>query len=50
MQFKCQYSLTVKTFPFLAIQFTQAVLIQLIMCDISTDFAYTQLNVKTVLR
>ena len=43
MQFK--YIFIVKTFLFLAIQFSQAVLIQL---SISTDFVYTQLNVKTV--
>ena len=34
-----------KTVLFQAIQFSQAVLIQL---SISTDFVYTQLNVKTV--
>ena len=33
---------------FRAIQFIQAVLIQLIQFSISTDFVYTQLNVKTV--
>ncbi len=38
-----------KTFLFQAIQFSQAVLIQLIHFSISTDFIYTQLNVKTVL-
>ena len=48
-QFKCKYSLIVKTFLFEAIQFTQAVLIQLIKFSISTDFVYTQLNVKKVL-
>ena len=48
-QFKCKYNLTVKTFLFLAIQFSQAVLIQLIQFSISTDFLYTQLIVKTVL-
>ena len=32
-----------------AIQFRQAVLVQLIQFSISTDFAYPQLNVKTVL-
>ena len=37
-----------KTFPFQAIQFCQAVLIQLIQFSISTDFLYT-VNVKTVL-
>ena len=40
------HSLIVKTFLFQAIQFSQTVLIQL---SISTDFVYTQLNVKTVL-
>ena len=45
-QFKCKYSLIVKTFLFQAIQFSQAVLIQF---SISTDFVYTQLYVKTVL-
>ena len=49
MQFKCKYSLIVKTFLFQAIQFSQAILIQLIQSSISTDFAYTQLHVKTVL-
>ena len=48
-QFKCKYSLIVKTFLFLAIQSSQAVLIQLIQFIISTDFVYTQLNVKAVL-
>ena len=38
-----------KTFLFLAIQFSQAVLLPLIQFSISTDFVYTQLNVKTVL-
>ena len=33
----------------LAIQFSQAVIIQLIQFSISTDFVYTQLNIKTVL-
>ena len=37
-----------KTFLFQAIQFTQAVLIQLIQFSISTDFIYTSLHVKTV--
>ena len=39
-----------KTVPFQtrAIQFSQAVLIQLIQFNINTDFVYTQLNVKTV--
>ena len=37
-----------KTFLFQAIQFIQTVLIQLIQFSISTDFVYTQLNVKTV--
>ena len=35
-----------KTFLFHAIQFIQTVLIQLIHFSISTDFVYTQLNVK----
>ena len=48
MQFKCKYSLIVKN-VFLAIQFSQAVLIQLIQFSISKDFVYTQLNVETVL-
>ena len=47
-QFKCKYSLW-KTVLFQAIQFSQAVLIQLIQFSTSTDFVYTQLNVKTVL-
>ena len=38
-----------KTFLFQAIQFSQAILIQLIQFSIRTDFFYTQLNVKTVL-
>ena len=46
-QFKCKDSSIVKkTFLSQAIQFSQAVLIQL---SISTDFVYTLLNVKTVL-
>ena len=45
-QFKCKNSLIVNFFLFQAIQFSRAVLIQL---SISTDFVYTQLNVKTVL-
>ena len=36
-------------FVFQAIQFSQAVLIQLIQFSISPDFVYAQLNVKTVL-
>ena len=49
-QFKCKYSLIVKkTFLFQAIQFSQAILLQLIQFCKSTDFVYTQLNVKTVL-
>ena len=49
-QFKCKYSLIVKkTFLFRAIQFSQAILIQLIQFSISTDFAYTQLHARTVL-
>ena len=47
--FKCKYSLIVKkTFLFRAIQFSQAILIQLIKFSKSTDFVYAQLNVKTV--
>ena len=49
MQFKCKYCLIVKTFLFQSIQFSQAVLIQLVQFSISSDFVYTQLNVKTVL-
>ena len=49
MQFKCKYSLIVKNILFKAIQFCQAVLIQLIQFSISTDFVYKQLNIKTVL-
>ncbi len=37
-----------KNIVFQAILFSQAVLIQLIQFSINTDFAYTQLNVKTV--
>ena len=40
-QFKCKYSLIGKTFLFQAIQFSQAVLIQLIQFSTSTDFIYT---------
>ena len=43
-QFNCE-----NTFLFQAIQFSQAVLIQLIQFSIWTDFVYTKLNVKTVL-
>ena len=39
-----------KKFLFQTIQFIQTVLIQLIPFSISTDFVYTQLYVKTVLR
>ena len=46
MQLKCKYSLIVTTFLFLTIQFSQAVLIQLIQFNISTDFVYTLLNAK----
>ena len=46
-QFNCKYSLIVKTFLFQAIQFMKAVPIQQIQFSISTDFVYTQLNVKT---
>ena len=48
-QFKCKYSLIVKTFIFRAIQFSQAILIQLIQFSTNRDFVYTQLHVKTVL-
>ena len=48
-QFKCKYSLIIKTFLFQAIQFRQAVLMQLIQFSIITDFVYTQLKVETVL-
>ena len=44
VQFNCE-----KTFLFQAIQFSQAVLIQLIPFSISSGFLYIQLNVKTVL-
>ncbi len=45
-----KYSLIVKkTFLFQAIQFSQAVLIQLIQFSISSGFVYTQLNVKAIL-
>ena len=37
-----------KTFLFQAFKFKQADLIKLIQFSISTDFVYTQLNVKTV--
>ena len=43
-QFTCQ-----KKFLFQAIQLIQTVLIQLIQFSISTDFVYTQLNVKTLI-
>ena len=43
-QFNCQ-----KHLIFQAIQFIQAVLIQLNQFSISIDFVYTQLNVKTAL-
>ena len=38
MQFKCKYGLNRNTFLFLAVQFSPAVLIQLIQFSISTDF------------
>ena len=44
IQFNCE-----KTFVFQAIQFSQAILIQLIQFSISTDFIYIHLNVKSVL-
>ena len=37
-----------KTFLFQAIQFSQTVLIQPLQFGLRIDFAYTQLNVKTV--
>ena len=43
-QFKCKYGLIVKTCLFLAIQFSQAVLIQLIQFSISTDFLYSYMS------
>ena len=43
-EFNCK-----KKILFQAIQFSWVVLIQLIQFSISTDFVYTQLNVKTVL-
>ena len=50
-QFKCKYSLIVKKiFPFRTIQFSQAILIQLVQFGKSTDFVYAKLNVQTVLR
>ncbi len=39
-----------KTFLFLAIQFSQTVLIQTIQFNISKDFVYTQLNVKVLIQ
>ena len=42
------HGLIVKTFLFQAIQFSQTVRIQLIQFSISSDFLYTQVNVKTV--
>ena len=48
-QFKCKYSLIGKTILSQAIQFSQAVLFQLIQFSICTDLFNTQLNVKTVL-
>ena len=49
-QFKCKYSLIVKTFLFRAIQFSEAILLQLIQFSKSTSFVYKQLHVRTVLR
>ena len=46
MQLKFTYSLIVIKILFQAIQFSQTELIQF---SISTDFVYTQLNVKTLL-
>ena len=48
-KFKCKFSLIEKTFLFRAIQFSQAILIQLIQFSKSTDCVYTQLHVRTVL-
>ena len=48
-QFKCKYSLIVKTFLFTAIQFSQAILIQLFQFSTSTYFVYVQLHVRKVL-
>ena len=48
-QFKCKYILIEKSYLSEAIRFSQVVLIHLIQFSISTDFVYTQLNVKTVL-
>ena len=48
-QFKCKYSLIVKKILFRAIQFSQAILLQLIQFSKSTDFVYTQLYVRTAL-
>ena len=45
--FKCKYSLIIKSFLFQPIQFSPAVLIQLIQFSMSTVSFYTQLNVKT---
>ena len=47
-QFKCRYSLIVKTLLFQDIQLSLAGLLQLIQFSMSTDFVYTQLNVKAV--
>ena len=48
-QLKCKYSLIVKNISISSYSVSQAVPIQLIQFSISTDFVYTQLNVKTVL-
>ena len=49
-QFKCKDSLIVKkTLLFRAIQFSQAILLQLIEFSKSTDFVYAQLHVRTFL-
>ena len=45
-QFKC---LIVKAFLFRAIQFSQAILLQLIQFSKSADFVYIQIHVRTVL-
>ena len=48
MQFRCKYSLW-KTFLFQAIQFSQAVLYQLIQFIISTDFVFVKCQNSSIL-
>ena len=48
-QFECKYRLIVKKHFFRAIQFSQAILLQLIQFSKRTDLVYTQLHVRTVL-